>query len=77
MLCAHAAQLERSIPWRKQQPKDPYPVAGAGGKGRWASVRDAIRGSCNIYAAQYINGGAYLGGIVAVRASSVHAVYLT
>lgn len=61
-----SGKLERSIPWRKSKepPKDAYPVAAAG-KNRWASVREAIRGSCNIYAASYINGGAFLGGIVA------------
>ena len=28
-------------------------------------MRDAVRGSCNVYAAQYIRGGTLLGGFVA------------
>lgn len=57
---------ELSIPWNKKSvPKgDAYPVA-ASAKSRWGSVRDAVRGSCNVYAAQYVARGPHLGAVIA------------
>ena len=54
--------LEKTIGWRKPR-QQPYPVSVA--KSRWSSVRDAVRGSCNIYAAQFIASGPNRGSFVA------------
>ena len=74
MVCHASAQVwdmrsgreELSIPWNKKSvPKgDAYPVA-ASAKSRWGSVRDAVRGSCNVYAAQYVARGPHLGAVIA------------
>lgn len=49
----------RHVPWKKTAPKK----AGAG---KWGSVRDAIKGSTNVYGAQFVGGsGPLKGGIVA------------
>ena len=34
-------------------------------KKRWGVVREAVRGSCNVYGAQFVSTGACAGGIVA------------
>jgi len=59
-------QEERTIPWNKKATSkgDAYPVA-ASAKSRWGNVRDAVRGSVNVYAAQFVARGPHLGAIVA------------
>jgi len=56
--------LEKTIGWRKPKPPEAYPV-GSTAKGRWGAVRDAVRGTCNIYAASVIAFGPHRGSIVA------------
>ena len=62
-----SGKMEKTIGWRvRRQTVETYgSAAPAKGKMRWNIVKDAVRGSCNVYAAQYIAGGAFLGGIVA------------
>jgi len=61
-----SGKLERAITWNKKAaPKpDAYPIGGVA-KSRWGTVRDAVRGSCNLYAAQFILKGPHFGAIVA------------
>jgi COMPASS component SWD3 len=51
----------KDIPWKKKKP----PPTGGGKMGRWDMVREAVKGSCNVYAAAYAWGGPVAGCIVA------------
>ena len=44
--------------------------------GKWDAVREAVRGSCNVYAAQYVWGGPVAGCIVA-GGMSIHSQFMT
>ena len=49
----------RGVPWKKRAP----PKVGAG---KWSSVRDAVKGSTNLYGAMFVGGsGPLAGGIIA------------
>ena len=83
-----SGKMEKTIGWRvRRQTVETYGQVPQKGKMRWNIVKDAVRGSCNVYAAQYIAGGAFLGGIVAggtgnkelkvIRKASPHATFQT
>jgi WD40 repeat protein len=56
-------KLEKSIGWRKPR-TEAFPV-NSQAKSRWAKVADAVKGSCNVYASQYIASGPHRGSIAA------------